>query len=96
MQTINTTEAKNHFSELIRRASAGERFMIQQRGQKLAVLIGPGEFYRLERMAQTVFHIARALGQDEVVLRRIQRGELHPAMAAFGLWRDEDDLEKLD
>jgi hypothetical protein len=60
----------------------------------MAVLVGLSEFKRLERMAQAAFHTARVLGQDEVMLQRIQRGELHPAMAAFGLWRDADDLEK--
>jgi hypothetical protein len=36
-----------------------------------------------------------ALGQDVELLKRIEAKEIHPAMAAFGLWRDVDDLAKL-
>ena len=95
METINVAEAKSRFSELISRASAGERFVIRRRERTVAVLVSPGEYERLERAAQAAFQLALALGQDEAVLGRIERGEMHPAMAAFGLWRDEDDLEKL-
>jgi prevent-host-death family protein len=93
MNNINLTEAKRRFSELIRRASTGERFAIQRRGRTLAILVGADEFTRLERTAKRDVNLARALGQDEALLERIERGEIHPAMAAFGLWRDEDDLE---
>jgi prevent-host-death family protein len=95
METINVAEAKSRFSELISRASAGERFVIRRRERTVAVLVSPGEYERLERAAQAAFQLALALGQDEAVLGRVERGETHPAMAAFGLWRDEDDLEKL-
>lgn len=95
METINIADAKSRFSELVSRASAGERFVIRRRERTVAVLVSPGEFERLERAAQAAYHLALALGQDEAVLGRIARGEAHPAMAAFGLWRDEDELEKL-
>jgi len=95
MHTINITEAKNRFSELISRASAGDRFIIRKHDRAMAVLIGSGEFERLERFAQVAFHLALMIGQDEAVLQRVERGEVHPAMAAFGLWRNEDDLENL-
>ncbi|GAB4499019.1 MAG: hypothetical protein OHK0052_13310 [Anaerolineales bacterium] len=39
--------------------------------------------------------MALALGQDETLLQRIERGESHPAMAAFGLWKDSPDLANL-
>jgi hypothetical protein len=32
--------------------------------------------------------LAQALGQDEALLRQIDRHETHPAMVAFGLWKD--------
>jgi hypothetical protein len=38
--------------------------------------------------------LALALGQDETVLREIEAGQAHPAMAAFGLWED-DELDQL-
>jgi prevent-host-death family protein len=95
METINVAEAKSRFSELISRASAGERFVIRRRERTVAVLVSPGEYERLERAAQAAYQLALALGQDEAVLGRVERGETHPAMAAFGLWRAEDDLENL-
>jgi hypothetical protein len=39
--------------------------------------------------------IALALGQDEALIKSIERGEIHPAMAAFGLWRNEHDLDNM-
>jgi prevent-host-death family protein len=95
METINVAEAKSRFSELISRASAGERFQIRRRARTVAVLVSSGEYERLERAAQAAFQLALALGQDEALLGRVQCGEAHPAMAAFGLWHAEDDLEKL-
>ena len=95
METISIAEAKSRFSELISQASEGECFMIRQRERTVAVLIGSGEYKRLERLARATLRLVRAFGQDEAVLQRVQRSETHPAMAAFGLWRDEDDLEKL-
>ncbi len=95
METINVVEAKARFSEFISRASAGERFIIQRRERPVAVLIGAAELERLERTSRAARRPALALGQDEAILERIERGELHPAMAAFGLWRDEPDLADL-
>ena len=48
-----------------------------------------------ERTVQMGHSLALALGQNPELLARIEQGELHPAMAAFGLWRDEDDLANL-
>ena len=44
---------------------------------------------------RTVCRLALALGQDANLLERIKRGEVHPAMAAFGLWRDDPSLENI-
>jgi len=30
------------------------------------------------------------------LLEKVERRELHPAMAAFGLWRNDRDLESLE
>lgn len=39
--------------------------------------------------------LALSLGQSEEILKQIEERTAHPAMAAFGLWRDELDLDNL-
>jgi prevent-host-death family protein len=95
METINVAEAKSRFSELISRAASGERFIIQRRERPVAALIGTTELERLERTSRAARRLALALGQSEDILDKIERRELHPAMAAFGLWREETDLAAL-
>lgn len=95
MESINVGDAKSRFSELISRASSGERFIIFRRERPVAVILSPDEFERLERSAQTARRLALALGQDKTILSQIERGEAHPAMAGFGLWQDEPDLDTL-
>lgn len=95
MESINVAEAKSRFSELISRAAAGERFIIQRRERPVAALIGAAELERLERTSRAARRLALALGQGEVILDKIERRELHPVMAAFGMWRDEPDLNAL-
>lgn len=95
METINVADAKGRLSELLSRAAAGERFLIQRRERPVAVLIGAGELDRLERSARAARRLAAALGQSPELLGAIERGEQHPAMAAFGLWRDDADLADL-
>jgi len=95
METINVAEAKSRFSELISRAASGERFIIQRRERPVAALIGATELERLERTSRAARRLALALGQDEAILEKIEQRELHPAMAAFGLWRDVTDLAAL-
>lgn len=95
METINVAEAKSRFSELISRAASGERFLIHRRERPVAALIGTIELERLDRTSRAARKLALALGQEEDILERVERRELHPAMAAFGLWRDEADLADL-
>jgi prevent-host-death family protein len=95
METINVAEAKSRFSELISRAAAGERFIIQRRERPVAALIGAADLERLERTSHAARRLALALGQEESILEKVELCELHPAMAAFGLWRDEPDLAAL-
>jgi prevent-host-death family protein len=95
MEKINVAEAKSRFSELISRAATGERFIIQRRERPIAALIGTTELERLDRTSRAARRLALALGQSEVVLEKIERRELHPAMAAFGLWTDESELADL-
>ncbi|MFZ0548521.1 MAG: type II toxin-antitoxin system Phd/YefM family antitoxin [Candidatus Promineifilaceae bacterium] len=95
MEIINVVEARSRFSELLSRAAAGERFLIQRRERDIAVLLSHQELSRLERAADMAHHLARSLGQDEAILKEVENQTLHPAMAAFGLWRDEDELADL-
>ena len=78
MKTISITEAKRRFSELISRAAAGERFLIQRRKRSMAVLISPAELERLERTSQAARQLAEALGQSADLLAEIGAGEVHP------------------
>lgn len=90
METLSVADAKSRFSELISRAAAGERILIQRRTRPAAVVISPGDLERLERASEAALRLAEALGQSPELLRRIESGEAHPAMAAFGLWRGEE------
>jgi prevent-host-death family protein len=96
METINISEAKSRFSEFLSRAASGERFVILRRARPLAAIISAGELERLERAAEITRRLARSLGQSPDLLEGIETGRVHPAMAAFGLWKDEADLEDLD
>ncbi len=96
METINISDAKSHFSEFLSRAASGERFVILRRERPLAAIIGAGELARLERSAEIARRLAQTLGQSSKLLAGIDAGKIHPAMAAYGLWQDDDDLESLE
>jgi len=95
MEKINVSEAKSRFSELISRTSAGERFIIQRREKPLAALISIETLEKIERSYESTQRLVKALGQSDEILQKIQAGDLNPVMAAFGLWKDEKDLESL-
>jgi prevent-host-death family protein len=95
MENVSVGEAKSRFSELISRATAGERFLIRRRHRPVAVLIGCEELERLERMSQMTQRLALALGRDATLLQQVEAQEVHPAMAAYGLWRDEPEWAAL-
>jgi prevent-host-death family protein len=96
METINISEAKSRFSEFLSRAASGERFVILRRSRPLAALISAGELERLDRAAEITRRLAQTLGQSPALLDEIEAGKVHPAMAAFGLWKEEEDLEDLE
>lgn len=96
MENINMSEAKSRFSEFLSRAASGERFVILRRERPLAAIIGAGELARLERSAEIVRRLAQTLGQSKDLLESIEAGKAHPAMAAYGLWKDENDLAHLE
>jgi len=95
MNIISVADAKSRFSELISRAASGERFIIRRRERDVAVLISPGDLERLERASLAARRLALALGQNDALLQKVERREAHPAMAAFGLWREEYGLADL-
>jgi len=72
-----------------------ERFLIRRRERPAAVLISTADLERLERGWQAARRLALALGQSAELMQQIEAKEIHPAMAAFGLWRDETDLDGL-
>jgi antitoxin (DNA-binding transcriptional repressor) of toxin-antitoxin stability system len=80
---------------MISRAAGGERFVIRRRDRPVAALIGVSELQGLERLSAAGNKFALALGQSEELVAEIDEGEARPAMAAFSLWEDEDDLEAL-
>jgi prevent-host-death family protein len=96
MENINMSDAKSHFSEFLSRAANGERFVILRRERPLAAIIGAGELARLERSAEIARRLALTLGQSKIILESIEAGKAHPAMAAYGLWKEEDDLADLE
>ena len=96
METINISEAKSKFSEYLSRAASGERFIIMRRARPLAALISAGDLERLQRSAEITRRLAQTLGQSPKLLDEIEAGKVHPAMAAFGLWQDEGDLDDLE
>lgn len=95
METVSVADAKSRFSEMISRAAAGERIIIRRRERPVAALIGASELERLERASKSAHRLALALGQDAELIARIERGEVHPIMAAYGLWADDPDLANL-
>jgi prevent-host-death family protein len=95
MENVSVGEAKSRFSELISRATGGERFLIRRRSRPVAVLIGTTELERLERMSHVASQLAQVLGQDPELLQEIEAGQVHAVMSAFGLWRDQEDLATL-
>lgn len=95
MKSVSMVDAKKHLSELVSRASAGERFVIERRSRPMAVLISTTELERLERSSKAGQQLALALGQSAELLAEIESGKVHPAMAAFGLWAEDDELAQL-
>ncbi len=93
--TISVGDAKSRFSELISRALAGERFVVRRRDKVVAAIIGPDDFDRLEERRKAVVAMSRALGQSENILSKIESGELHPAMAAYGLLAHEPEWDAI-
>jgi len=95
MEAIRMADAKARFSDLVSRVATGQRFVIRRRERDVAVLINPAELERLERATQVARRLALALGQNEALLDKIEHREVHPAMAAFGLWSADSELDGL-
>ncbi len=91
MNVISAGKARKRLSELISRAAAGERFLIRRRERPMAVLIGVTELDRLERRYKAASRLALSLGQSAEILKEVEDENIHPAMVALGLWRDEPE-----
>ena len=46
----------------------------------------------MERISQVAHRLARLLGKDADLLKQVEAKEVHPVMAAYGLWRGEPEL----
>lgn len=95
METIDVADAKQRFTELVARAAAGEHIIIHRPDQPAAVLISANELDRLERLSLAARQLALALGQKVELLEQIESGQVHPVMAAFGLWKGETGFDQL-
>ncbi len=95
MTEVSIARARSHFDELVARAARGEHIIIRERDRAMAALISMADLERLEHLARVTWQTARALGQNPELLQKIEGGKLHPAMAAFGLWQDEPELNDL-
>jgi len=62
----------------------------------MAVLISATELERLERKSKAGTQLALSLGQSTEILKEIEDEKIHPAMAAYGLWRDEAELAGME
>lgn len=91
--SISVGEAKSRFSELISRALSGERFVVRRRDKVVAAIIGPEDFGRLDKRRAKAIQMSRALGQREDILKQIEAGEVHPLMAAYGLFEDQPEWD---
>jgi prevent-host-death family protein len=92
---ISVGDAKSRLSELISRAAAGERFVIRRRDKPVAALVSTDDFAKLEGRRQAAIRLGRAFGQREEILRKIAAGEMHPIMAAHGLWADQPEWDDI-
>jgi hypothetical protein len=54
-----------------------------------------GLAYPKVRLSETAHRLAVILGQDADLLRQVEAEEVHPAMAAFGLWNGVEELAML-
>jgi prevent-host-death family protein len=94
---MSVGDAKSRFSEMISRAAAGERFVIERRAKPVAVLISIEELERLEGRVNRAVEVATTYKQDPEIMRGVREGKLHPIMALYGAWADQpewDDIVK--
>jgi prevent-host-death family protein len=96
METVNVAEASERLAELVARVAAGERIVISNQEQPVAALISAIELERLERVSPSTVQLALSAGQSAELLNHIHTGQLHPLMAAFGLWRGESEFDGLE
>ena len=54
MATVTVADAKNHFSDLLRRAEyGGERFIVERHGKPVAVIVSTDDLKRLESLEES-------------------------------------------
>ncbi len=80
MRTVTATQLRARLGEVLNRASAGERILIERDHRPLAVLVSPEEAARLDEPAEARMERARrALERLEQFRQRMARE--HPHLA---------------
>lgn len=95
MVTMSVGDAKSRFSEMISRAAAGERFVIERREKPVAVLISIEELERLEGRINRAVEVAKSYGQSDEIIRQVREGKAHPITAFYGLWADQPEWDEI-
>ncbi len=77
MQTIGMFEAKTHLPEVIRRVQKGERYILTNRKQEVAVIMSMGDYYKglgspTDRLRAVFKH--NPLGSPEDILNMRDEG----------------------
>lgn len=87
-------------SEVIQNVEQTRRpTILTEDGKAKAVLLDFDSYRQLRQRSAAALgqslQLARQEGQDPALLERIEAGSVHPAMVAFGLWRDKAELGDL-
>jgi prevent-host-death family protein len=73
METLNASDAKREFGEVILKAQKGP-VGINKNGKPVAVMVSATTFAELERLRETFLHMAIDQGLDDVKAGRVSDG----------------------
>lgn len=97
---LSAASLRSKISEVIENVEQTRRpTIVTENGKAKAVVLDFDSYRELRQRSTSVLDrslaLARQEGQDPELLARIEVGAVHPAMAAFGLWKDTAELETL-
>lgn len=75
MQTIGMFEAKTHLPEVIRNVQKGEKYMLTNRNQEVAIIMSVSEYYRSSKESsyskiKSIFKTNALGSSDEIISMR--------------------------